>query len=322
MDPVDSSDTAVGGDDGRGVLYAIWAVWLCVRATGGIPTFDKRRVSARRAYRGHETCSVYCSKRVCRALFGWQDESPPLEWFDRNRTTPPPSPPPTRFVAKYGTILGTYRGTRQWFIACDFCMALLCGILSGVTTVASATTCQAIAWVLFAVLVVQLLLVMILQPYHEPLDHIVCVVTTVCAVGWGIATQTTSQSEVIAAAFAEAQMWIGVALLGLSLGLLALSSSFREWAWALIQARFVVQQQQQQQQQQRERESFGDDAACQEEGEVLNTGDATRGATSSARTKKNMPVQRTPEEELKHLVERICDRQRTLRGLLAHVQAP
>lgn len=223
-----ATHTAHSGDVGLGAValtvvcvYLGWATWRCSTATIG----------------GHASCQEVPLRRsmlwlerkmrlllrpwLCRSLFGLQGHE--TLWVPRKGAD-------ALFLPMYGMLLEGYRGggtnQRSWFIFVDVLCCIVSGVLDGVALRAAGTGSSLCTTLKTIVLIQQgmmLLLLLFLQPYVSSMEHTVNLVLFLLGFVWAC----VPHASLAAAVLPEIQMWVGMAVLGVSLGMLLVSSTWR-----------------------------------------------------------------------------------------------
>lgn len=195
-----------------GASYSVWVVWIST----------KGRRALYRAVRS-ETPSQLINALppiLRRVLLGFQNNSG--EWKN--------GPLAAFYVERTHLITSTFRGRgREWFIVVEMSMTLCCGVLGGVALTASLdSSCAVVLPSLYlGLLTVFLMLVMVLQPYNESVDHVMGLVGSAMGCVWSVFALVRDDDG--AATVAQVQLWLGVSFLGIvGIGIL-FSPEWQKW---------------------------------------------------------------------------------------------
>lgn len=207
------------------LLFVAWATWWC--------TYGKCAVYVKQRHpQGEENdllhrCLSVVPKPVRRGLLGLQDTVG--QWTNRHKNGDRNT---DGFVERYGTILCTYREGREWFVVMDLLLIVGCGIISGLASV-EADGCNVKSTTAFLVcIVLGLLLAVVTQPYNEPLDHLLCLVSCSISIIWAILELSGKYDA--ADMVAEIQMWLGAVTLVVVVIAVATVGNWRAWVYARL----------------------------------------------------------------------------------------
>lgn len=226
------------------LLYILWSTWRIT--VGNRAAFRVKQVSARRAWWRHVPWSI--RHWVC----GWHDAT--YTWFNRRHKTMrrdqkqrkkkkmEEGHPELFYVERYGHLLDPYRQHRGWFLCVESLATVLCGVLGAVVLQqpsSSSPPCGALQGCFLAVTLLTWSICVGALPLCDPIDHMITMLLSLLNTLSGIFLVVTSEEGVATLDAAETlladlQMWIGLALMVVAVGLLLVSESCRQWLVAKL----------------------------------------------------------------------------------------